>query len=673
MAAPQNIQRQAKQLREQIQEHNYRYYVLDDPVIPDAEYDRLFRQLQVLEQQYPELVTADSPTTRIGGEALSAFSEVTHTVPMLSLANAMDDDEAMAFDRRNRERLGIDKVEYNVEPKLDGLAISIRYQDGVLQQAATRGDGTTGEDVTLNVRTIHSVPLRLRGSDIPPLLEVRGEVFMPLDGFARLNNKQREVGAKTFANPRNAAAGSLRQLDPRETASRPLDMFCYAIGRAEGVELAPTQSGRLEQMRGWGLRICPEVGVVQGIEACIGYMRQLGKRRDQLPYEIDGVVYKVNRIAEQEQLGQVSRAPRWAIAHKYPPQEEMTVVESIDVQVGRTGAVTPVARLRPIFVGGVTVTNATLHNKAEIERLDVRIGDSVIVRRAGDVIPDIVSVYLARRPDGTRPFRFPQQCPVCQSDIVYEDGGVIARCSGGLFCQAQRKQSIKHFASRKAMDIEGLGDRLVEQLVDQELISDVGDIYHLEKDQLASLERMADRSASKLVLAIDRSKQTTLARFLYAIGIPQVGETTAASLANHFTTLQAIEAADVDALQEVPDIGPVVADNIHTFFDQPHNRQVIEKLLKAGVSWPQPDSRDRPKPLAGKTFVLTGTLSQPRMEIKNRLQGLGARVSGSVSGNTDFVVVGDNPGSKASRAEALKIRLLDEDELRDMLAGLENS
>jgi len=661
MSAPDQVRRRVEVLRDEIREHNYRYYVLDDPVIADAEFDRLFRELGDLERQYPELASDDSPTRRVGGQPLTAFASVTHEVPMLSLANAMDDDEARAFDRRVRQQLGHDDVEYAVEPKLDGLAISLRYEAGRLVRAATRGDGTQGEDVTQNVRTIHSVPLKLRGKKPPRQLEVRGEVFLPVQGFAALNEAQRERGEKPFANPRNAAAGSLRQLDPRVTASRPLDMYCYAIGQAEGVDLPARHSERLQLLMEWGLKVCEEVKVVRGIEACIEQMQTLGVRRERLPFEIDGVVYKVNRIDEQEELGAVSRAPRWAIAHKYPPQEEMTTVEAIDTQVGRTGAITPVARLSPVRVGGVTVTNATLHNRAEIKRLDIRVGDSVIVRRAGDVIPEIVGVYLKRRPRGAAPYDFPEHCPVCGSDIVYDDGGIIARCSGGLYCAAQRKQSIRHFASRRAMDIEGLGDKLVDQLVDTGLVDGVADLYGLDLEQLVGLERMAEKSAGKLLAAIDKSKATTLARFLFALGIPQVGETTAATLAAHFGSLEALSQAGTAALMDVTDVGPVVADHVHAFFRQPHNIEVVERLLAAGVHWPDVSPRDRTAPLTGKSFVLTGTLdAMTREEAKAVLQDLGARVTGSVSKKTDYVVAGVQAGSKLDKAQQLGITILDE-------------
>lgn len=668
MATPEKARQEAAQLRNQLAEHNYHYYVLDDPVVPDAEYDRMFRRLQELEAQYPELKTEDSPTTRVGDAPLTAFESVSHPVPMLSLSNAMDDDEARSFDQRLRQMLEVEEIEYNVEPKLDGLAISILYERGQLVRAATRGDGTTGENVTQNVRTIASIPLSLRGDSYPQTLEVRGEVFMPRKGFTDLNQQQKEKGEKLFANPRNAAAGSLRQLDPRITAARPLDMFFYAVGHIEGVEMDTSQSGRLSQLRDWGLKICPDIEVVSGIDACINYKERIGERRDDLPYDIDGVVYKVNNITQQQIAGNVSRAPRWAIAHKFPPQEEMTVVNAIEVQVGRTGAITPVARLEPVFVGGVTVTNATLHNKAEIERLDVRVGDSVIVRRAGDVIPEIVSVYKERRPVDAVPYLFPDACPVCGSEVVFDDGGAIGRCSGGLFCQAQRKESIKHFASRKAMDIEGLGDKLVELMVDEKLIEDVGDLYRLDIEQVAALERMADKSASNLVRAIDASRQTSLPRFLFGLGIPQVGEATAGALAQYFGTLDKLEAATVEELQQVEDIGPIVADNIHTFFQQTHNREIIDKLIGAGISWPDVETRGENQPLDGKVFVLTGTLStMTRSEAKSALQALGAKVTGSVSKKTDYVVAGENPGSKADKAEQLGVTLMDEAELMSLL------
>lgn len=660
---------QIEKLRQQIRDYNYHYYVLDDPLVPDAEYDRQFRRLLRLEQQYPEYLTPDSPTCRVGDKPQSHFEAVRHPRPMLSLTNAMDDEEVRAFDQRVRQKLEQDIVEYNVEPKLDGLAVSILYEQGSLVRAATRGDGTVGEDVTQNIRTIDSIPLRLRGDKPPAVLEVRGEVYMPKAGFEELNKKQQEVGRKPFANPRNAAAGSLRQLDPRITASRPLDMFCYAIGQVDGIELPGTQSGRLTSLKKLGLRVCPEVDVVMGIDACLAYMELLGSKRIHLPYEIDGVVYKVNDIAQQEALGSISRAPRWAIAHKFPPQEEMTILEAIDVQVGRTGALTPVARLKPVFVGGVTINNATLHNAAEIKRLDVRVGDTVIVHRAGDVIPKITGVVLSRRPENAVPYEFPETCPVCGSDVAVEEGGIISRCSGGLFCDAQRKQSIKHFVSRNAMDIDGMGNKLVEQLVDACLIRDVSDIYHLQMEQLLKLERMAEKSAANLINAIEKSKQTTLPRFLYALGIPQVGEATALTLARHFTDIDSIRSASIEELQSLDDVGPVVALDIATFFRQAHNLEVIERLIMAGIYWPTIEKHmQHESALMGKVFVITGTLSKmSRSEARAGLQALGAKVNSSVSGKTDYVVVGENPGSKAMKAAELGIEMIDETSLVQML------
>ncbi len=670
-----NIAEQVEQLKRRLREYNYHYYVLDDPLVPDAEYDRLFRRLSDLEQKHPQYLTSDSPTQRVGDKPLSHFDTVQHEIPMLSLANAMDDDEARAFDTRIRQKLepgtAAAKIEYNVEPKLDGLAVSLLFEQGVLIRAATRGDGETGEDVTQNIRTIDSIPLRLPTDSPPAILEVRGEVYMPKDGFEQLNRLQQKEGKKTFANPRNAAAGSLRQLDPKITASRPLNIFFYAVGKVDGIELPDTQSGRLAALRNMGLRVCPESDVVKGIDACLAYMQEIANKRDKLPYEIDGVVYKVNSIKQQQALGFVSRAPRWAVAHKFPAQEELTVLEAIDVQVGRTGALTPVARLKPVFVSGVTVNNATLHNAAEIKRLDIRIGDTVIVRRAGDVIPQVTGVVLDRRPDNATIFHFPEVCPVCGSDVVVDDGGVIARCSGGLFCDAQRKQTIIHFVSRNAMDIDGLGEKLVELLVDTGLIHDVGDIYKLQIDQLLKLERMAEKSASNLLTAIEKSKQTTLPRFLYALGIPQVGETTARILANHFTTLEAIESATTEELQSLQDIGPVVAQDIQVFFKQAHNREIIEKLIREGVHWPHIIKEDQQSSeLTGKTFVLTGTLStMTRNEAKAALLAMGAKVSGSVSSKTDFVVIGDNPGSKADNARKLGIEIINEEQFQKMLGN----
>ena len=672
---PAEVEARARELREQINYHNYRYYVLDDPEIPDAEFDRLFRELQTLEAQYPALVTPDSPTQRVGAEPLKAFGEVRHEIPMLSLGNAFSDQEVHDFGRRIAEKLDIsvEEIDFTTEPKLDGLAISLLYEEGRLTRGATRGDGYTGEDVTQNVRTIGCIPLRLRGEsgvDFPPVLEVRGEVYMPKAGFERLNERQRAAGEKPFANPRNAAAGSLRQLDPKVTATRPLAMYAYGVGLVEGGELPERHSDILAKLRELGLPVSPEVrsGVI-GIEACLAYHREMKERRPNLPYEIDGVVYKVDRLDQQAILGFVSRAPRWALAHKFPAQEALTKLLAIDIQVGRTGAITPVARLEPVEVGGVTVTSATLHNEDEIHRLDLRVGDTVVVYRAGDVIPKVASVVLSRRPKGARPFVMPKKCPVCGSDIVRLEGQAIARCSGGLFCPAQRKESIKHFASRRAMDIEGLGDKLVEQLVDRDLVHDPADLYQLTVEQLAGLERMAEKSARNLVAALEKSKSTTLPRFLFALGIREVGETTAQTLAEHFGDLLPIEEADLETLQAVPDVGPVVAQSIHTFFRQKHNREVIDRLIAAGIHWPKVAvKRPEELPLAGKTIVLTGTLEgMPRSEAKKRLQALGAKVTGSVSKKTDWVIAGADPGSKLAKAQELGVEILDEDGLRELL------
>ncbi len=669
MVSPE-IQKRVEELRQQINYHNYRYYVLDDPEIPDSEYDRLMRELQELEAKYPELITPDSPTQRVGAEPLEAFGEVRHKVPMLSLANAFSDEELREFDARVCKLLGTDKpIDYAAEPKLDGLAVSLRYEAGVLVQGATRGDGYRGEDVTANVRTIDSIPLRLLGNRWPKVLEVRGEVFMPKSGFEELNRRARKKGEKTFANPRNAAAGSLRQLDPRVTASRPLAFFAYGWGELSVKQLAPTHSESMYRLRDFGLPISPELKVLEGVEACLEYHRVMLEKREQLDYDIDGVVFKVDRLDWQERLGYVSRAPRWAIAHKFPAEEALTVVRDVEWQVGRTGAVTPVARLEPVEVGGVTVKNATLHNMDEIEKKDIRIGDTVYVRRAGDVIPEIVRVLLDRRPPDAKKIRLPKKCPVCGSEVIKPEGEAIARCTGGLYCPAQRKESIKHFASRRAMDIEGLGDKLVEQLVDKGLVQDPADLYALTKEQLVGLERMGEKSAQNLLDALERSKETTLARFLYALGIREVGEATAQTLARHFGSLQAIEKASEEELQQVPDIGPVVAAYIAGFFRQPHNQEVIRKLIEAGVHWPEEEAAPKPEelPLHGKTFVLTGALSRPREEVKERLQELGARVSGSVSKKTDYVVVGENPGSKYDRAKALGVTVLDEAGLEKLL------
>lgn len=671
-------------LREQIEHHNYLYYVLDTPSIPDAEYDAMFRELQQLEAEHPELLTPESPTQRVGGQPLTAFATVRHRMPMLSLNNGFDDDDVVAFDRRCAQGLGravpaggehdlfsaADAVEYACELKFDGLAMSLRYENGRLVQAATRGDGETGEDVTANVRTIKAIPLKLKGR-APAVIEIRGEVFMYRRDFDRLNARQAEAGEKTFVNPRNAAAGSLRQLDPRITARRPLSFFAYGLGELDGEPRPPTHAALLDRFAELGMPVCAERDVVKGAQGLLDFYRSVGAKRDSLPYDIDGVVYKVNAADEQERLGFVSRAPRFALAHKFPAQEMTTVVEDIEVQVGRTGAITPVARLAPVFVGGVTVTNATLHNEDEVRRKDVHIGDTVIVRRAGDVIPEVVSVVLERRPAGARAFVMPRQCPVCGSHVERLPDEAVARCTGGLICAAQRKQALLHFAQRRAMDIEGLGDKVVDQLVEQGIVRTPADLYKLGVAKLAALDRMADKSAGNLVAAIDASRQTTLARFIFALGIRHVGEATAKDLARHFGKLDALMAADEAALLEVNDVGPVVARSIANFFAEGHNVEVIEQLRAAGVQWPETEPAARaPAPLAGKTFVLTGTLpTLSREEAKEMLEAAGAKVAGSVSKKTDYVVAGEAAGSKLAKALELGVPVLDEDGMREILAG----
>ena len=668
MSVPKSVRDRARKLHTELHEHNYRYYSRDDPLIPDAEYDQLLRELQSLEAQYPQLVSPDSPTQRVGAAPLKAFGEVRHELRMLSLDNAFSDDELIDFDRRVCERLETGQVEYAAEPKLDGLAISLLYQDGRLVRAATRGDGVSGEDVTQNVRTIASVPLKLSGHSIPAVLEVRGEVYLSHAGFEALNQQASDQGQKLFVNPRNAAAGSLRQLDPAITASRPLEMFCYGIGKVVGGTMAATHTGILAQLQDWHLRVYEDVQRVSGVSGCIAYYRHYEQLRDRLPFEIDGVVFKVNRLQQQQSLGFVARAPRWAIARKFPAQERETRVLGIDVQVGRTGALTPVARLEPVFVGGVTVTNATLHNEEEVRRKDIRKGDTVIVRRAGDVIPEVVRVIREKRHKGARKFKLPSTCPVCHSHVVRVEGETVVRCSGGLYCPAQRKESIKHFASRRAMDIEGLGDKLVEQLVDKGLVSHVSDLYRLTVDDVAGLDRMAEKSAVNLIDALHRSKSTSLDRFIYALGIREVGEATAQNLARAFGNLDALMAADIETLEAVHEIGPVVAKRILEFFAEQHNRDVIRQLREAGVHW---DTVAKPQAqrLAGQTFVLTGTLSMPRAELKEKLQSLGARVAGSVSKKTDYVVVGNDPGSKYDKALKLGVKIMDEAACIEMVSG----
>lgn len=667
-ATPETANR-VQELRQTIDEHNYRYYVLDDPQVPDAEYDRLFRELQDLEASHPELVTDDSPTRRVGANAETSFEEVVHRVPMLSLDNAFNDEELRDFDRRVKDRLKTgEDIEYVCEPKLDGLAVSLHYEQGVLTRAATRGDGYAGEDITANIRTIPSVPLRLRGRDVPEMVEVRGEVYMPKAGFEKLNQTLANQGEKTFVNPRNAAAGSLRQKKPSVTARRPLELCAYSVAVADDSILPGTHWDCLQQVRKWGFRINPEMRKATGADECLAAYETLMEKRGELPYEIDGIVFKVNSLEQQQALGFVSRAPRWAIAHKFPAQEELTVIEDVEFQVGRTGAVTPVARLKPVFVGGVTVSNATLHNMDEIRRLDVRIGDTVFIRRAGDVIPQVVKVVLEKRPGDAREVELPDTCPVCDSDVIQIEGEVVARCSGGLYCPAQRKEAIRHYASRKALDIEGLGDKWIDILVDKGLVETVADIYGLTKDNLTGLERMGDKSATNLLAAIDKSRNPVLWRFVYALGIREVGEATAKSLASHFGSLEAIGEADEDALQQVQDVGPIVAGHIRSFFDQPHNQETIAALRNAGVQWQTEEITAEERPLRGETWVLTGTLTEmTRDEAKERLEKLGAKVAGSVSKKTACVVAGEAAGSKLTKAESLGVRVLDEDGFRSLL------
>ena len=677
-----SVRDRVDQLRTTITDHNHHYYVLDDPQVPDAEYDRLFRELQALEAEYPELATATSPTQRVGSAVETSFAEVTHRIPMLSLDNAFSADELRDFDRRVRERLnrgntaGEDStedggdIEYVCEPKLDGLAVSLHYQNGELVRAATRGDGYTGEDITANIRTIASVPLTLRGGDFPQTVEVRGEVYMPRAGFDRLNQRLAGRGEKTFVNPRNAAAGSLRQKKTSVTARRPLEMCAYSVAVTDESALPPTHWEGLQQVSEWGFRINPEMSLAIGADQCLEAYEALMAKRDSLPYEIDGIVFKVNRLDLQQQLGFVSRAPRWAIAQKFPAQEELTVVESVEFQVGRTGAITPVARLKPVFVGGVTVSNATLHNMDEVRRLDLHIGDTVFIRRAGDVIPKVVKVVQDKRPSNAAVIELPAQCPACGSDVVQIEGEVIARCSGGLFCPAQRKEAIRHYASRKALDIEGLGDKWVDILVDSEKVETIADLYRLRKADLIGLERMGDKSASNLIAAIDASRQPLLWRFLYALGIREVGEATAKGLAGYFGSLEAIAEADENALQAVSDVGPIVAGHLRSFFEQPHNQEILQNLKQAGVIWQTQEITAASMPLHGQTWVLTGTMEQmTRDQAKQKLEGLGAKVAGSVSKKTACVVAGEAAGSKLTKAQQLGVEVLSEQGLLDLLRG----
>ena len=667
------VQQRVHDLRQQINQHSHNYYVLDTPTIPDAEYDRLFRELQALEQANPDLVSSDSPTQKVGAAPLAAFDQVEHEMPMLSLDNAMNEDELVDFNRRIQDRLKDETLfEFACEPKLDGLAVSILYENGVLVQAATRGDGSTGENITLNVKTIKNVPLRLMGSDFPQRLEVRGEIYMPKAGFEKLNQTARENDGKVFANPRNAAAGSLRQLDSRITAKRPLELCAYSVGVvSDEFEIPATHEAMLQKLKSWGLKINAEMAVVQGIQACVEYFKHLGEKRDGLDYDIDGIVFKVNSFAIQQQLGFVARAPRWAIAAKFPAQEEMTLLEDVDFQVGRTGAITPVARLKPVHVAGVVVSNATLHNMDEIRRLDVKIGDTVIIRRAGDVIPQVVSVVADRRPEDARDIHLPDSCPVCESSVERVEGEAVARCSGGLFCGAQRKEAIKHFASRKALDVDGLGDKLVDQLVDAGLIDSFDDLFHLQLEPLAALERMAEKSAQNLLDALEAAKKTTLGRFLYSLGIREVGVTTAQNLADHFGFLDRLMAADKEQLIEVPDVGEIVAAHVVNFFAEPHNQTIIDQLRKAGVTWSEqePVTADpEDAPLAGNTYVITGTLSSMgRDQAKEHLQSLGGKVTGSVSAKTSCLVAGEKAGSKLTKAQNLGVAVLDEESFLELL------
>ena len=661
-----SLQQQIDKLRQDLRRYEYEYHVLDNPTIPDAEYDRLFHQLKALEATHPELITADSPTQRVGAKPLSGFAQIRHEIPMLSLDNVFSDEEFYAFVKRIEDRLIRlpEPLTFCCEPKLDGLAVSILYVNGVLTQAATRGDGTTGEDITANIRTIRNIPLQLLMDNPPARLEVRGEVFMPHEGFERLNQQALEKGEKTFANPRNAAAGSLRQLDPKITSKRPLVLNAYGIGIAEGVDLPNTHYDRLQWLKSIGIPVNPEIRLCNGTDEVLDFYRDIQNKRSSLGYDIDGTVLKINDIALQEKLGFISKAPRWAIAYKFPAQEELTRLNDVEFQVGRTGAITPVAKLEPVFVAGVTVSNATLHNGDEIERLDIAIGDTVVIRRAGDVIPQIIGVLHDRRPADARPIVFPETCPVCDSAIVRIEGEAVARCTGGLFCAAQRKEALKHFVSRKAMDIDGVGGKLIEQLVDRELIHTPADLFKLDLTTLTRLERMGAKSAENALASLEKAKNTTLARFIFALGIREVGEATALNLANHFKTLEALQNADLEALQQVPDVGEVVANRILAFWHEPHNVAVVNDLIQQGVHWDDVEVKEVGDNLfKGKTVVLTGTLTQMgRNEAKALLQEMGAKVSGSVSAKTDFVIAGDAAGSKLTKAQELGVAVLTEEE-----------
>ena len=671
---PEEVHQHYQRLKSELNQHNHAYYVLDDPSIPDSHYDRLMAELQAIEQQYSQLRNSDSPTQRIGGMALDSFSQVRHEVPMLSLDNAFSDAEMMDFDRRIKDRINLDSSQnltYACEPKLDGVAVSLIYQKGLLIRGATRGDGSIGEDITANVRTIKSIPLSLHGDIFPELLEVRGEIYMPRDGFNHFNKKALESGDKPFVNPRNAAAGSLRQLDSKITATRPLEMCAYSVGQYQGDQKPDSHFAVLNMLGTLGFKINQHIKQVEGLEALEDYYQQLAQLRDKLDYDIDGIVYKVNDLKLQQRLGFVAKAPRWAIARKFPAQEAMTRLLDVEFQVGRTGAVTPVARLEPVFVGGVTVGNATLHNADEINRLGVCVGDTVIVRRAGDVIPQIVKAVVEKRPEGAQPILFPERCPVCQSSVKRVEGEAVARCTGGLFCGAQTKEAIKHYASRKAMDIDGLGDKLVDALVDNELIYSVADLYELKLEKLINLERMAQKSAENLLNSIEASKQTTLPKFLFSLGIREVGEATAQTLANNFGTLDKVIEASVEQLLEVEDVGPVVARHIVDFFRNPDNLSIVEAIINSGVQWKDIDQTAQSLPLKGQTWVLTGTLeTMSRAEAKDRLQQFGAKVSGSVSAKTHAVVAGPGAGSKLNKAQSLDIQILTEESLIAFLDNL---
>lgn len=666
-----SIIQQINQLRTSLRHHEHLYHVLDAPEIPDAEYDRLMQQLRELETQHPELITSDSPTQRVGAAPLDAFEQVKHEVPMLSLDNVFDEESYLAFDKRVHDRLKrAEPLTFCCELKLDGLAVSLLYQDGELVRAATRGDGTTGENITANVRTIRAIPLRLQGDNIPRRVEVRGEVFMPLAGFEQLNDEARRKGGKVFANPRNAAAGSLRQLDPRITAKRPLTFFCYGVGLLEGGELPRSHIQRLMQFKAWGLPVSDRVKLCTGSEQVIAFYRQIEQDRSGLGFDIDGVVIKVDSLDLQEQLGFVARAPRWATAFKFPAQEQITQVREVEFQVGRTGAITPVARLEPVQVAGVIVSNATLHNADEIERLGLRIGDTVIVRRAGDVIPQVVGVVMEQRPQDAKEIAFPEHCPVCGSDIERVEGEAVARCTGGLFCAAQRKEALKHFVSRRALDVEGMGDKIIEQLVEKQYVENPADLFTLTAGKLTGLDRMGPKSAQNLIVALEKAKQTTFARFLYALGIREVGEATAANLAAHFRNLENLRAADIEALKSVPDVGEIVAKHVLNFLGEEHNQKVIDALEKV-ITWPEPQqiiAEEIDSPFAGKTVVLTGSLTiLSRDEAKDRLTALGAKVSGSVSKKTDLVIAGEAAGSKLVKAQELGITVIDEAEMIRLL------